>query len=168
MKKKEKEAMETQESFMQAMIKKCDSENLLKLANIIEMEIEGNAIKIWSVYSPEQMIKSLDKEEPILELEYIISQACYLSAIESELKERGLLKEHRKDKVYINYEEQDIRMYETYEQRFRHLIYMKLNGFLENNRVYETILELRRQEQELKEKQKEEELDDDPTPNIQA
>lgn len=82
----EKENMSVQE-----MLKKYDSNHLLKLAEAIEFEIEAVVVKIWGFYTPEQMTKALQNYEPILELEYMINQASYLAAIENELKERNLL-----------------------------------------------------------------------------
>lgn len=155
----EKENMSVQE-----MLKKYDSNHLLKLAEAIEFEIEAVVVKIWGFYTPEQMTKALQNYEPILELEYMINQASYLAAIENELKERNLLEAYRNNKAYIDFEKQSLVIYKTYEQRFQHLIYLKLKGFLEAEHVRNTILKLRCEEA----KKKDLELDDDPIPNILA
>lgn len=149
---------------IQEMLKKYDSNHLLKLAEAIEFEIEASAAKIWGFYTPKQMIEALQKQEPILELEYMINQASYLAEIENELKERSLLEQYRKNKAYIDFEKESLMIYKTYDQRFQHLIYMKLQGFLEADHIRDTILKMRCKEA----REKDSALDDDPTPNILA
>lgn len=143
------------------IFKTYDNDHLLNLAEMIEFDIESNVVKMWSFYSPEDLIKALNEKTPIPELEYMINQSSYLNAIENELNERDLLTKYREKKAYIDFEMQSLMVYKTYDQRFRHLIYMKLNGFLESDYIRETILG-------MQQKEKESELSDDPSPNILA
>ena len=125
-----------------------NQERLEELADTIEDSLENDIPKILQIWTPEEFEELVKKNNWSPEMEFILSNACFLNMIEDILKERGKLAEYREGKYYIDFETKAVRAYPAYLDRFCHLIEMKANGFLEEGNMEKVYMELLNDEED--------------------
>lgn len=125
-----------------------NQERLEELADTIEDSLENDIPKIFQIWTPEEFEELVTKDNWSPEMEFILSNVCFLNMIEDILKERRELEEYREGKYYIDFETKTVRSYPAYLDRFYHLIEMKANGFLEEDNMEKVYMELLNDEED--------------------